>query len=474
MRNHRFLWLAVAPLLAVTFASCSEDAPVSPVNWPPEAPRSPTPANGSAVHALQTDLTWICNDKDRTTLFFDVYLDSSSPPTARVSAAQTENTYSAVSLAPGTTYYWKVKATDGAQPTEGPVWSFTTVNKVPAVPSNPTPSDAATDVARDAILMWSSSDPDSDTLTYDVYVSTVNPPTTLVSTAQSDTTYAPGTLSGNMTYYWRVIAKDGMGQTASPVWSFKTEVNLPSMSFILIAAGTFTMGSPVAEPFRWVDRETQHEVTLTKDFMLLAIEVTEELWDAVMGGSWSTSQLPHRPAYWAEALQFCNALSAIEGLNPAYDFYQPGRVKWDPSANGYRLPSEAEWEYACRAGTTTAFQSGDIVNGACSESNLDLVGWYCGNSVGRHEVAEKTPNAWGSYDMHGNVAEYCWDVYQKDYENLPNTNPVAGGFEQDATLSDSFRVIRGGDFAAISQECRSATRMGYTGNYGLRIVRSIN
>ena len=156
-------------------------------------------------------------------------------------------------------------------------------------------------------------------------------------------------------------------------------------------------------------------------------------------------------------------------MDPAYEV-NGTHVSWDQLANGYRLPTESEWEYACRAGSTTAFYNGGITRLICNiDPNLDQIGWYCGNASAKtHEVAEKLPNAWGLYDMSGNVEEWCWDWYG-----------VYPGTETDPVGPDSgaWRVKRGGSWNGSAQGCRSATRdragPGYSIQYlGFRPARS--
>jgi formylglycine-generating enzyme required for sulfatase activity len=246
--------------------------------------------------------------------------------------------------------------------------------------------------------------------------------------------------------------------------------------FVLITAGTFQMGSPTDEPGR-NSSETLHTVTLTQGFYMARTEVTEEWWDAVMGSGSSTSQLPKAYVSWDDAIAFCNQLSLDEGLTPAYTINGPnGDATWNHAASGYRLPTEAEWEYACRAGSQTAFCNGPITNINCSplDPNLDQVGWYCGNSgYVAHDVGQKTANAWGLHDMHGNLAEWVWDGYRSDYQYLPSEDPVYD------VGPGAYRVFRGGHRNHDAQYCRSAYRVYYNPNdsgnsIGFRPVRSTN
>ncbi len=170
--------------------------------------------------------------------------------------------------------------------------------------------------------------------------------------------------------------------------------NSIGMKLRLIPAGEFMMGSPETESNR-SDAELQHRVSITKPFYLGVTEVTQEQYQKVMGTNPSQFKGPQNPVEkvsWADAVEFCGKLSAMPAEKTA------GHV--------YRLPTEAEWEYACRSGTTTAYSFGD------DASRLGDYGWFKGNSDSKpHPVGEKKPNAWGLYDMNGNVYEWCQDRY---------------------------------------------------------------
>jgi formylglycine-generating enzyme required for sulfatase activity len=192
-------------------------------------------------------------------------------------------------------------------------------------------------------------------------------------------------------------------------------------------------------------------------------EVTQKEYQAVMGtnpSSFNGGTLPVERVSWYDAVNYCNALSKKEGLTPAYTV-NGTNVTWFRGANGYRLPTEAEWEYACRAGTTTPYSSG---------SSVDAAGWY-GNNSGSvtQPVGQKQANAWGLYDMHGNVWEWCWDWYG-NYSSGSQTDPTGAA-------SGSFRVLRGGGWDGLASYLRSAFRDGHNpssqfSNYGFRLVRS--
>ena len=243
--------------------------------------------------------------------------------------------------------------------------------------------------------------------------------------------------------------------------------------FVLINPGSFQMGS-AADELNRLSNETRHSVTLTQGFYMSTCEVTQKLWDDVMGSGSSTSQLPKNYVSWDDAVAFCNALSISEGLTPAYTINGTiGDVIWDRAGNGYRLPTEAEWEFACRAGATTTFANGAITDPNCIDSVLGLIGWYCGNADDTiHAVGQLVPNNWGLYDMHGNLFEWCWDGYRDDYENLMQQDPAhdVGPF--------NYRVLRGGLWLNSAGYCRSARRFSHypsfsASGFGFRPVRSI-
>jgi len=275
-----------------------------------------------------------------------------------------------------------------------------------------------------------------------------------------------------------LTASDSHGNTGSDIITI-TVYSSSNDDFTLIPAGTFTMGSPTDEPGRY-NNESQHQVTLTKGFYMSKYEVTEEWWYEVMGGTPTTSQYPKIYVSWQEAIEFCNELSIIEGYTPVYTINGPeGDVTWNQIANGYRLPTEAEWEYACRATTTMAFNNNTNCLSSDTEANYD--GNYplddCSTGLfrdGRTTVGTFPPNDWGLFDMHGNVWEWVWDGYRSDYENLPAEDPVYNDVGPEAT-----RLGRGGSWNYYARACRSAYRQtpyqGFQGDKycGFRICRSV-
>jgi formylglycine-generating enzyme required for sulfatase activity len=237
------------------------------------------------------------------------------------------------------------------------------------------------------------------------------------------------------------------------------------VKLMAVPAGGFMMGSPTSEENRDSD-ESQHRVEITQGFYLSATEVTQAQYELVMGSNSSKFKGVDRPlerVSWLDAVQFCNKLSVREGLAPAYRI-SGSSVTWDAMANGYRLPTEAEWEYACRAGTATAYHTGG------SEADLARAGWYSGNAGSEtHPVGKKAPNAWGLYDLHGNVWEWCWDWYG-EYGSGTQRDPQGAA-------DGSERVIRGGSWRNDARHCRSANRgrddpSDAGDNLGFRVARS--
>ncbi|MFO7882637.1 MAG: hypothetical protein R6U52_08890 [Kosmotogaceae bacterium] len=194
-------------------------------NNPPEQPSNPTPPDGSSNISVEADLSWDCSDPDGDSLIYDVFFGTTNPPTL-VSLGQTADNYDPGVLTKGTTYFWKIKARDGkGGQAVSPIWSFHTEeegNNPPSQPTDYSPVDGSTDVSVNTTLSWNCSDPDGDSLIYDVFFGTVHPPP-LVSLGQIPTTYDPGTLNYETDYYWKIKARDGKGgQTVGPIISFKT------------------------------------------------------------------------------------------------------------------------------------------------------------------------------------------------------------------------------------------------------------
>jgi formylglycine-generating enzyme required for sulfatase activity len=311
------------------------------------------------------------------------------------------------------------------------------------------------------------------------------------------------------------------------------EDKAPGSNFALVSTGGFAMGSEngsrvvindsvdppdttriPAELGREID-EVRHHVGLGNSFYLCKTEITNQ--EYVELGNWAIEQgiasvtetslldgldnstvellnfdFPDtpidvqdgmlrlkKPEYanrplvevtWYGAASYCDWLSLQEGLGRAYD-----HDTWEVfggdvyNSTAYRLPTEAEWEYACRAGTSTAFSSGDIQSGDCDEAVLNGVAWFCGNAGNRsHDVGTKAANAWGLFDMHGNVWEWCNDYYGRydvDEGYLVNPDTVIYHIDPVGPDQGENRVVRGGRWLLASTLCRSAGRMMSTPDF---------
>ena len=229
----------------------------------------------------------------------------------------------------------------------------------------------------------------------------------------------------------------------------------------LVLPGTFTMGSPTDELGRDSD-ETQHSVTLTKPFYMGVFQVTQKQYALVMGSNPSSYTGDTRPV---ECVSYNDIRGTSLGANwPAHAQVDAtsflGKIRARTALN-FDLPTEAQWEYACRAGTTTALNNGRDLSSTGQDAAMDEVGRYYynwndgkgGYSSGHTKVGSYAPNAWGLYDMHGNVYEWCLDWYGS-YATSAVTDPVG-------CASGSARVLRGGDYIYNAQYCRSANRDGY-------------
>ena len=214
------------------------------------------------------------------------------------------------------------------------------------------------------------------------------------------------------------VLAGGIGIAQEHAW-----VNSVGMKMVRIPAGEFTQGSPSSEPGHQPD-ERQRQVTVGKPFFMAATEVTQSQWNALMERNPSRVTGNDRPVEsvtWKDVQEYLRRLSEKEGKT-------------------YRLPTEAEWEYACRAGTSGPF----------SGSKIEEEAWTDKNSGGTsHDVATLAPNAWGLYDMHGNVAEWCEDIYRPD--------PTAQDSEGE---EETGRCVRGGSWDYADAGCRSAARCG--------------
>jgi formylglycine-generating enzyme required for sulfatase activity len=285
--------------------------------------------------------------------------------------------------------------------------------------------------------------------------------------------------SGTNYYIWVSSIQNGQESGKSSVISLKTATPAATPqrpvpdNFVRINGGTFTMGSPANEPGRKDNEGPQHQVTVNS-FYMGKYEVTQKEYQEVMGTNLSHfkgDNLPVEKVSWYDAVEYCNKRSQKEGLTPAYTINSKN-VTWNRGANGYRLPTEAEWEYACRAGTTSPFSTGNNIT--TNQANYNGNNPYNNNAKGEYRqkttpVGSFQANPWGLYDMHGNVYEWCWDLY-RSYSSGAQTDPVGAS-------SGSYRVQRGGDWGNSANGVRSAFRRDdfpSTRGIGFRLARNAN
>jgi len=266
--------------------------------------------------------------------------------------------------------------------------------------------------------------------------------------------------------------------------------SVPALQWVKIKAGSFKMGSPKTEVCREPEsgtKETEHQVTLTRGFMISKYEVTQAQFAALLWYNPSKHQkcgstCPVEMVNWHETAAFMNALSKKAGLTACYTCTgKAPKVNCKVAAAyagakyyacpGYRMPTEAEWEYAYRAGTTTALYSGNLTKCMAKDPVADKAGWYKHNSGGTsHPVGKMPANPWGLYDMVGGVWEWCHDWWMNDLGSKAVTDPTGGKDEY-------FRIMRGGSWFGWSYNLRGGHRFQKPPNYrchgiGLRPVRT--
>ena len=272
------------------------------------------------------------------------------------------------------------------------------------------------------------------------------------------------------------------------------------LELVLIKPGEFPMGSPDGEAGRLAD-EKLHRVRITRPFYLGKYEVTQEeyrlvmktspSWFAASGGgrdkaaAFDTTRFPVERVSWFDAIEFCNQLSKLDGFSPYYRLADVQRsddsmisaTVTTAGGYGYRLPTEAEWEFACRAETAGPHHYGGAANGSRSNvKGVTIMGGYGGVIMGPNlqrttTVGSYAANAWGLFDMHGNAGEWCWDWYDKGYYDASPAADPAG------PESGTQRTLRGGSWLLVEGSCRSASRAALapderTDFAGFRIARN--
>ncbi|MBN1294774.1 MAG: formylglycine-generating enzyme family protein [Candidatus Latescibacteria bacterium] len=266
------------------------------------------------------------------------------------------------------------------------------------------------------------------------------------------------------TYYYRVKSSNKYNVTSG--WSESESVEVQAslsdlgIHMLPIPEGSFDMGSD-----NGLSNEMPVHTVKLDAFSMSETEITQGQYKEIIGNNPShftgDDTLPVDNVKWTDAAKFCNELSDREGLDRCYS---ENTWECDFSANGFRLPTEAEWEYACRAGTSTQYYTGD------TGSDLARAGWY--DTTETKPVKQKNPNVWGLYDMHGNVEELCNDWYDSEYYSTsPADNPYG-------PEDGSYRVVRGGCAFKVASQCRSTYRDSYDWSLayvtGFRVVRREN
>ncbi len=406
-------------------------------NNPPTMPSDPNPANGSSNVSVDTNLSWYCSDPDGNALTYDVYFDTSPNPQL-VNSDQNNASYDPGVMNYDTAYYWKILASDGEFETSSPVWNFTTsLTQTVATPTFNPPGGTYTSDQNVTISCSTS----GATIYYSIDSSTPSIPySDPISISASTILKSRATKTG-----WTD------SQTAST-----TYIIYVSGEMIFVQGGTYEMGDHFNEGE--ANEFPVHEVTISS-FFIGQYEVTQGEYEAVMGSNPASGYGvgDNYPVYyetWYDAVEYCNALSVQESLTPCYNLSD-----WscDFNADGYRLPTEAEWEYADRGGVNWT----DNYRYSGTTDNLGDYAVYDANDPGgTTEVGSKLPNQLGIYDMSGNVWEWCWDWYSSSYySNSPINNPTG-------PESSSNRVGRGGGWVNDAACCRVADRSYDNPSYG--------
>ncbi len=274
-----------------------------------------------------------------------------------------------------------------------------------------------------------------------------------------------GLLTGIILLIFACSEKPPTDVSLSKGATVKSITTKTGIEMVAIPGGEFTMGNEHGED----DEKPAHKVQISP-FYMDKYEVTQDRYQSLMGRNPSKFKGEDRPVEqlsWFAAVRYCNMRSLREGLDPCYEL-EPLKCNYD--ANGYRLPTEAEWEYACRAGTQKPYSFGN------NPAQLGKYAWYSGNANKRpHPVGQKVPNSWGLFDMHGNVWEWCNQYYIEDgYSSHPEKDPRGPDAGDEC-------VLRGGGWNSTDEYCRSSTRFseppgladvcfGYDA-YGFRCVR---
>lgn len=499
-------WIVLLMAMALTgliFWSCSDDSSTEPTNKAPTC--SITAPTDNATFTIGNNITVNVDaaDTDGTIsevrFYFDgngIGSDTSFPYSYSISTSSySEGTHTIKATA---------KDNDGTETSSQTNINLTSGITPPLTPTLVSPTNGNTVQDLTPTFDWNDA---TGATSYTILVdnnSTFASPE--INQSPSTSTYTPGSNLTVGTYYWKVLATNAAGSSAyTTAWTVTISTSTPS-GMVLIPGGTFTMGDNLGDGYS--DELPIHSVTLSS-FYMGKYEVTQAEWSAYMPAeNWSSYGTGDTyPAYyvsWYEIIKYCNLRSMAEGFTPCYTINSStnpadwgavptsSNATWNAaicnwSANGYRLPSEAEWEYAARGGLSgQRFPNGATIS---HSTNGDTqANYYAQPSSYSYDVSPTTgyhpsyngksspvgsfpPNGYGLYDMSGNLWEWCWDWYSSSYySSSPSSNPTG-------PTSGSYRVIRGGSWGGNAGSCRVALRdnlgpYGSGGSMGFRLSRT--
>ncbi len=469
----RSVLLSILVVFVLFVGGCKNDSnPVQIINGP-TAPKLSEPADSSVDVVRNPIFKWLVSGETdtyhlqvSTNSLFDMLIFSQDG--IKITQQQISGLDSIKN------YYWRVRSinSSGTSNWSVPRLFTTTLGTIPPAPAIIYPASNGFNVPNSPVIKWNAS---KGAISYNLQISLASNFSSLVTDIAGikDTVKTVTGLDSAKQYFLRVYSVNRYGYSASAsVTSFvtvtPTQPLVPVM--VLVPSGTFTMGSTAGDS----DELPLHSVTLSS-YYISKTEVTQGQWKAVMGSNPSYfpgvgDNGPVEEVTWYDCISYCNKLSIKEGKTPVYSIggntspgsWSTGTIDRNTSAKGYRLPTEAEWEYAARGGNQTN-------NYTYSGSNtVDNVAWYSSNSGSTtHLVSTRTANELGISDMSGNVWEWCWDWYGS-YTSASQTNPTGAS-------SGSSRLLRGGSWNSSSYVCRVSYR-GYdfpdlrNSDLGFRVV----
>ena len=443
LTNGTTYYYVVTAVTAGGESAASNQASATPQVPAPSAPTGVSAISGNA----QVTVSWTAVSGATS---YNLYWSTTSgvTPSTGTKITGVASPYTQTGLTNGTTYYYVVTAvTAGGESAASNQASATP--QVPA-PSAPTGVSAISGNAQ-VTVSWTAV---SGATSYNLYWSTTSgvTPSTGTKITGVASPYTQTGLTNGTTYYYVVTAVTAGGESAASNQASATpQVPTPSIQMVSIPAGSFNNGTSV--------------VTLSA-FHMSEYDITQSQYQAMTGTNPSyfssnadAATCPVEQVTWYDAVEFCNKLSSSAGLTPVYTItgrtpatgypITSATVTADFTQNGYRLPTEAQWEYACRAGTTTTFFWGNTSGDP--DATTESYAWYASNSNNTtHGVGQKLPNPWGLYDIVGDVWQWCWDWYGT-YPSGPQTNPIGPS-------SGTDRVFRGGSWCRSSDDLASAYR----------------